>query len=77
MLALRCGRLSRLLWVVMRMTDETIHLFPGHDNGDGTVTVTSFISLCCKTVLPSGRATIVPEYANCPGLSAALGGGDQ
>lgn len=51
-----------------------VHLFPGHDNDDGTVTVTSVISLCCKTALPTGSGTVDPSAVTCPAFS--LEGGE-
>lgn len=48
------------------MADEVKHLMAGHDNGDGTVTVTSIISLCCRVAFPSGLGTLDPSAVTCP-----------
>lgn len=47
------------------MSADVVHLMAGHANGDGTVTVTSIISLCCKVAFPTGLGTIEPEAVTC------------
>lgn len=38
----------------------------GRDNGDGTVTITSIITVCCGVALPVGRGTLEPAAVTCP-----------
>lgn len=42
------------------------HLMKGQDNGDGTVTVQSVISLCCRVAFPGGLGTLDPDAVTCP-----------
>ena len=44
---------------------EPLHLYRGRTNDDGTVTVTSFITVCCSRVLSNGRGTVIEGQATC------------
>ncbi len=50
------------------MGEPIVHLFAGEQNDDGTVTVTSVISLCCRVGLPTGLGTVDPDAVTCPGV---------
>ncbi|WP_323986265.1 hypothetical protein [Microbacterium plantarum] len=51
------------------MSDTTTHLMAGRSNEDGTVTVTSVITLCCKVAFPKGMGTLDPAAVTCSGPS--------
>lgn len=60
------------------MADPITHLFKGTQT-DGTVTVQSFITLCCKKHVLGldGLGTVDPEACTCPDLESSDSGSDS
>lgn len=50
--------------------DKVTHLMDGRENGDGTVTVTSVITRCCRVAFPKGLGTFDPKAVTCPSYEA-------
>lgn len=60
------GEAERLRDALSEYLEPITHLMAGHANDDGTVTVTSVITLCCKVAFPKGLGTLDPTAVTCP-----------